>query len=258
MSYAAKENMRIFGGVNRGFSPPGMPSVSSNSTQAMAETALNYELGYRVQTKRVKMQVIGFVNLYENILGSDNVSGGGAGTGDMFNAGKAKIQGIEWSLEQNLVSSSLNWKMPLSIAYTYNNAQFLDTFVNAGGDWGSGQINRGEAIPFITPHLLSVSIGIESNKMQVTLVNRYVGNTRIKTGNSAEILPSETAKYMDVNTIRNYWVMDLSANYYVSTNITFFATLNNLLNKPYIVANLPQGFRPGMPFAANMGIKLNL
>ena len=258
MSYAAKENMRIFGGVNKGFSPPGMPSVSSSSTQAMAETALNYELGYRVQTKRVKMQVIGFVNMYQNILGSDNVSGGGAGTGDMFNAGKAKIQGIEWSLEQNLVSSSLNWKMPLSIAYTYNNAQFLDTFVNAGGDWGSGQINRGEAIPFITPHLLSVSIGIESNKMQVTLVNRYVGNTRIKTGNSAEILPSETAKYMDVNTIRNYWVMDLSANYYVSTNITFFATLNNLLNKPYIVANLPQGFRPGMPFAANMGIKLNL
>jgi Fe(3+) dicitrate transport protein len=94
--------------------------------------------------------------------------------------------------------------------------------------------------------------------MQVTLVNRFVGNTRIKTGNTAEILPSETAKYADINTIRNYWVMDLSANYHFSSNITFFATLNNLLNKPYIVANLPQGFRPGMPFAANFGIKLNL
>jgi Fe(3+) dicitrate transport protein len=258
MSYAAHENMRIFGGVNRGFSPPGMPAISSSSIQAMAETAFNYELGYRVQSKKFKMQLIGFLNMYQNILGSDNVSGGGAGTGDMFNAGKAKIQGIEYSLEQNLVRTSLNWKMPLSIAYTYNNAQFLDTFVNAGGDWGTGQINRGEAIPFITPHLLTVSIGIESDKMQVTLVNRFVGNTRIKTGNTAEILPSETAKYTDINTIRNYWVMDLSANYHFSTNITFFATLNNLMNKPYIVANLPQGFRPGMPFAANMGIKLNL
>ncbi|MBK7634280.1 MAG: hypothetical protein IPJ13_08270 [Saprospiraceae bacterium] len=32
-------------------------------------------------------------------LGSDNVSGGGAGTGDMFNAGHAKIQGLEIGLE---------------------------------------------------------------------------------------------------------------------------------------------------------------
>jgi Fe(3+) dicitrate transport protein len=258
VSYLVKDNMRVFGGVHKGFSPPGMPSVSANATQAKTETASSYELGYKVNYKNLKLQAIGFLNNYQNILGSDNVSGGGAGTGDMFNAGNAKIQGIEFSLEQNLWRSSTKWSLPLSIAYTYNEAKFMQTFVNAGGDWGTGTITKGEFIPFITPQLLSLSLGLESEKMNITLVSRYVGNTRIKTGNPTEIIASSTAKYNDVNTIEEYWVVDLSGNYRLSKFISLFSTINNALNNRYIVANLPQGFRPGMPFYANMGVKINL
>jgi len=258
MSYVLKDNMRVFGGVHRGFSPPGMPSIGVNVNQAKSETAINYELGYRVSRKHLKMQLIGFLNNYQNILGSDNVSGGGAGTGDMFNAGNAKIQGIEFSFEQNLWRTSQKWRLPLSISYTYNDAKFMQTFVNAGGDWGTGKISKGESIPFITPQLLSLSLGLESDKMNVTVISRYVGNTRIKTGNPAEIVPSASAKYTDVNTIGEYWVVDLSGNYTFSKSITFFSTINNMLNNAYIVANLPQGFRPGMPFSANIGVKINL
>ena len=258
VSYVVKDNMRVFGGVHKGFSPPGMPSVSANTTQAKTETAISYELGYKVNYKNLKLQAIGFLNNYQNILGSDNVSGGGAGTGEMFNAGNAKIQGIEFSLEQNLWRSSTKWSLPLSIAYTYNDAKFMQTFVNAGGDWGTGTITKGEFIPFITPQLLSVSLGLESEKMNITLVSRYVGNTRIKTGNPTEIIASSTAKYNDVNTIGEYWVVDLSGNYRLTKFISLFSTINNALNNRYVVANLPQGFRPGMPFSVNFGAKINL
>lgn len=258
VSYLVKDNMRVFGGVHKGFSPPGMPSVSANATQAKTETASSYELGYKVNYKNLKLQAIGFLNNYQNILGSDNVSGGGAGTGDVFNAGNAKIQGIEFSLEQNLWRSSTKWSLPLSIAYTYNDAKFMQTFVNAGGDWGTGTITKGEFIPFITPQLLSLSLGLESEKMNITLVSRYVGNTRIKTGNPTEIIASSTAKYNDVNTIEEYWVVDLSGNYRLTKFISLFSTINNVLNNRYIVANLPQGFRPGMPFSVNFGAKINL
>ena len=258
VSYVVKDNMRVFGGVHKGFSPPGMPSVSANATQAKTETASSYELGYKVNYKNLKLQAIGFLNNYQNILGSDNVSGGGAGTGDMFNAGNAKIQGIEFSLEQNLWRSSTKWTLPLSIAYTYNEAKFMQTFVNAGGDWGTGTITKGEFIPFITPQLLSLSLGLESEKMNITLVSRYVGNTRIKTGNPTEIIASSSAKYNDVNTIGEYWVVDLSGNYRLTKFISLFSTINNALNNRYIVANLPQGFRPGMPFSVNFGAKINL
>lgn len=258
VSYVVKDNMRVFGGVHKGFSPPGMPSVSANTTQAKTETAISYELGYKVNYKNLKLQAIGFLNNYQNILGSDNVSGGGAGTGEMFNAGNAKIQGIEFSLEQNLWRSSTKWSLPLSIAYTYNDAKFMQTFVNAGGDWGTGTITKGEFIPFITPQLLSLSLGLESEKMNITLVSRYVGNTRIKTGNPTEIIASSTAKYNDVNTIGEYWVVDLSGNYRLTKFISLFSTINNALNNRYVVANLPQGFRPGMPFSVNFGAKINL
>lgn len=258
VSYVVKDNMRVFGGVHKGFSPPGMPSVSANTTQAKTETAISYELGYKVNYKNLKLQAIGFLNNYQNILGSDNVSGGGAGTGEMFNAGNAKIQGIEFSLEQNLWRSSTKWSLPLSIAYTYNDAKFMQTFVNAGGDWGTGTITKGEFIPFITPQLLSVSLGLESEKMNITLVSRYVGNTRIKTGNPTEIIASSMAKYNDVNTIGEYWVVDLSGNYRLTKFISLFSTINNALNNRYVVANLPQGFRPGMPFSVNFGAKINL
>jgi Fe(3+) dicitrate transport protein len=257
VSYVVKDNMRVFGGVHKGFSPPGMPSVSANTTQAKTETAISYELGYKVNYKNLKLQAIGFLNNYQNILGSDNVSGGGAGTGEMFNAGNAKIQGIEFSLEQNLWRSSTKWSLPLSIAYTYNEAKFMQTFVNAGGDWGTGTITKGELIPFITPQLLSLSLGLESEKMNITLVSRYVGNTRIKTGNPTEIIASSTAKYNDVNTIGEYWVVDLSGNYRLTKFISLFSTINNALNNRYVVANLPQGFRPGMPFSVNFGAKIN-
>lgn len=258
ISYALKENERVFGGIHRGFSPPGMPSLNSNSSQAKSETAISYELGYRKNTTNFKTQVVAFLNNYQNILGSDNVSGGGAGTGDMFNAGNAKIQGIEFTAEQNLWPSSTKWRLPLNITYTFNEAKFMQTFVNAGGDWGTGTITKGELMPFITPHLWSLSLGVESDKMNVTVVSRYVGNTRVKTGNSVDILPSAPAKYNDINTIGGYWVVDLSANYAFSKSATLFSTVNNMLNNSYVVANLPQGFRPGMPFSANIGVKINL
>jgi len=54
------------------------------------------------------------------------------------------------------------------------------------------------------------------------------------------------------------WVFDLSGNYIVSKNITLFSTVNNLFNNKYIVANLPQGYRPGMPFAINLGVRAQL
>ena len=258
ISYVVRENMRVFGGVHKGFSPPGMPSVSSSVIQAKTETAISYELGYKVNYKDFKLQAIGFLNNYQNILGSDNVSGGGAGTGDMFNAGNAKIQGIEFSLEQNLWPSSTKWRLPLSIAYTYNDAKFMQTFVNAGGDWGTGTINSGESIPFITPQLLSLSVGLESEKFNITLGSRYTGDTRVKTGKPAEIIPSLSAKYTDVNTMGEYWVVDVSGNYHLTKFVSFFSTINNMFNNRYIVANLPQGYRPGMPFSANFGVKINL
>jgi Fe(3+) dicitrate transport protein len=203
----------IFGGIHQGFSPPGMPNVSTGATQAKPEMAVNFELGYRFTNDYFKTQIVGFYNDYNNILGTDNVSGGGAGTGELFNAGNAKISGVECSVEYDLmqlINKKSNIKLPLAAAYTLTNARFSDTFVNAGGDWGTGLIQSGDNIPFITPQLFAATLGIEINNFDATLSGRYTGQTRTKPGQGEVLVPNTSNAYKNVNTIDSYFVMDLS------------------------------------------------
>ena len=259
LHYWLNENMNLLGGIHKGFSPPGMPSVTATSGQAKMETSVNYELGYHFEKNGYTAQVVGFYNNYSNILGSDNMSGGGAGTGDMFNAGNANIQGIEISFEGNLLSNKNNpsgISFPVSLAYTFTDARFQETFINEGGDWGIGRINQGDRIPFITPHLLTANVGMSNQKFDITLSSRFTGITRVKPGAGSPIIPTDLVKYADVNALAGFLIIDLSTNYDVTKSLTAFATINNLTNSKAIVANLPQGYRPNMPLSFNTGLKI--
>ncbi len=252
--YDISNQMSVFGGIHQGFSPPGMPSTSSSARQADVETAINYELGYKYINERLNVNLTGFYSDYDNILGSDNVSGGGAGTGDIFNAGNAVIKGLELSMDYQIKIEESN--LPIQLAYTYTDARFKETFVNAGGDWGSGTIMTQDMIPFITPHLWSGSLGFDHKKFNVILSARYVGATRTKPGQNILILPDDTVLYNDANAIGSFMILDLSANYMTTKHTTLFTTLNNITNDKSIVANLPNGYRPNMPFAFNGGVKV--
>lgn len=260
MNYALDKDMNFFAGVHKGFSPPGMPSVTS-TTQANMESSVNYELGYRLDKNALHIHTTGFLNNYSNILGSDNVSGGGAGTGDLFNAGHAIIQGIEAQLSYDLFSSlgrKSAFKLPLSLSYTYTSAKFQETFVNGGGDWGSGTITRGDYIPFITPHLFSASLSLEHQRFDIMLTSRYTGATRIKPGQDAAIFPSENNGLSTINSIKEFVILDASANCHISNTFTAFVQVNNVTNNKAIVTNLPQGYRPNMPLSATLGLKARL
>lgn len=260
-AYDINTKMNAFVGVHKGFSPPGMPSVTSTTGQASEEVAINYELGYRFSTEDLEIQLVGFLSEYSNLLGSDNVSGGGAGTGDMFNAGNATIQGIELSADYVLQPAKTKFpdlKIPVRVAYTFTDARFKETFVNGGGDWGTGTINSGDLIPFITPHLAMISIGVEGKKFSAMFSGRYVGLTRTSPGQNDVITPLSNENFVDVNAISAFTIIDFSANYHFNKTWTVFSTINNLTNNRDIVSNLPQGYRPAMPFAMNLGLKVNL
>lgn len=260
-TFSFNEKAQLFGGIHQGFSPPGMPAISSVNGQAKAERSVNYELGYRVETSRLNWLLVGFRNDYSNILGSDNVSGGGAGTGDFFNAGRAIVQGIElgitgtWLLKRG---TSAAWAVPFAIAYTYTDARFQETFNNGGGDWGSGTIYKGDFIPFITPQVLSVSAGIEHRTFDATLTGRYNGVTRTKPGQKDRVVPAAGVPFSAVDALAPFLILDFSANYRLSKQMTLFALVQNLTNNTAIVANLPQGYRPNLPLGINVGWRATL
>lgn len=258
VNYDINHEMNVFAGVHKGFSPPGVPSVTSTTGQAKSEEAMNYELGYRLYKNSIQVQAVGFLNQYANILGSDNVSGGGMGTGNMFNAGKALVGGLECNVEYNLLRILLpnaKQKLPIQLSYTYTHAKFMETFKNAGGDWGTGTITKGDLIPFITPHLLSAGIGYQTKKVSLSSNIRYVGITRIKPGQKEIVLPASDVEYTDVNAIGSFMILDVSANYHLNKMFTLFSTIGNLTNNKTMVTNLPQGYRPNMPLNFNLGVK---
>lgn len=258
ISYELSTKNKLFFGAHKGFSPPGMPNTSTNE-QAKAEEAINYEFGYRFAARFSQIQAVLFRSNYANLLGSDNISGGGIGTGEQFNAGKALIQGLELSLQHLLQLKFIkNTQIPLNLSYTYTNATFSETFINGGGDWGTGEINKGDLIPFITPHLLSGSFGIEHKKWNALISANYVGTTRTIPGQELIVLPASNQNYNSVNSIEAFTILDLSVNYQINTNWSCYSSLQNIANNQKIVSNLPQGYRPALPRALLIGFKLAL
>ena len=73
INYILSECSNAFGGIHKGFSPPGTPNISNTSFQARPEKSISYELGYRYFKNGINLQVVGFLNDYLNILGSDFV-----------------------------------------------------------------------------------------------------------------------------------------------------------------------------------------
>jgi Fe(3+) dicitrate transport protein len=62
-------------------------------------------------------------------------------------------------------------------------------------------------------------------------------------------------KNSDVQKIQGYFIMDAAATVRIHKSVELTANLLNLTNKVYIAALHPYGYRPGMPFNFNGGIR---
>ena len=54
--------------------------------------------------------------------------------------------------------------------------------------------------------------------------------------------------------IESYGVVDWSAFYQISEGVSIFGKVTNLADKEYAVSDLPDGFRPGAPRVASLGM----
>ena len=244
-NYMITEKLDVFAGVHKGFSPPG------SRPETNPEESWNYELGFRYGDKNWQFQVVGFYNDYKNILGSDLAAAGAVGTGDLYNAGEALVYGLEVFNTIDVLpflsdKESLNFSLPVSLNYTYTSATFQSNSELDFKEWG--EVRIGDRVPYIAPHQLGLIVGIEHNKFAFNVNARYMGEMRVVPGQG---------EMSNGDGLQDYTVIDLSASYRVSKNIGVFANAMNITNEAYAVGLLPAGFRPGMPFGFNVGVKAN-
>ena len=238
--YRLNNDFAFFGGVHKGFAPPG----STEGTDP--EESINLELGSRFDFLGLKGEVVGFYNDYSNLLGSDLAASGGTGSLEQFNAGDATVAGLELLLNYDIINGSgtpKKMRLPLTVSYTFTDAQFSSDFESDDGIFGV--VTNGDEIPYIARNQFNMTAALESSKFTVSLSGRFTDEFRTEAGSGQ--IPDEFR-------IGSNFIMDFAARYFYSERVTVFTNIINLLDSEYEVARVPAGLRPGAPFMINAGI----
>ncbi len=245
ISYEISSDWSVFGGIHRGFSPPS----PSSREPVEEERSLNYELGTRYRQDSRELELVGFYNDYDNLLGADTASGGGTGSGDLFNGGAVEIQGLEASFSADLAGSDANARVriPLRATYTYTVGEFRSSFETSFADW-SPEVTRGDELPYIPEHQLFAEIGLTGRGWSTFLAASYVDEIRTNAGQG--VIPENER-------IDSHFTVDVSGELELFDRYRLYLQVRNLLDEAYVVASRPYGLRPGLPRSALLGFQVD-
>ncbi len=238
MSYQFNTNLSLFGGVHKGFSPPGSQEGQD------AEKSINYELGSRFNFGGLQGEVVGFFNDYSNLLGSDLAATGGTGSLDTFNAGEVNVSGLELLLNYDFLKKNEDYSFPITLGYTYTNSEFQNSFGSNDDLWGT--VTAGDEMPYIPAHQFNAGLSFENSKFQFNLNARYTGEFRTMAG-IGNIPQNEI--------VESNFIVDFSTRYYLNDHVSLTGNIINLFDVTYAASRVPAGLRPGHPFGAYAGIE---
>jgi Fe(3+) dicitrate transport protein len=241
-SVLLRPGARVFGGVHRGFGPPG-PGAKA---ETRPETSVNYELGTWLRVGAGGVQLVGFYSDYANILGAATLATGNQGTGDLFNGGSVGVQGLEATADYDLSPGRAALRLPVSLTYTHTRAEFRSAFQSAYAPWGKVEI--GDELPYLPRHQLNGTVGVRGDAWSLRLSADHNSAVRTVAG-QGEMDP--------VQSTESFLLFGVGGEYRVSTLGTLYASVQNLTNESYIAARQPAGARPGLPRTFMAGVRVD-
>ncbi|MEL6951545.1 MAG: TonB-dependent receptor [Pseudomonadota bacterium] len=231
--YDVNEDLSLLAGVHKGFSP----AVPSLNEDVDPEESINYELGGRWRSDWGRFELIGFYNDYSNLTAICTISSGcdPALLDTQINAGEVRTVGAEFGWN-HLVQIGNRLSVPISLTYTYTEAEFREAFTSINPQFGV--VEPGFEVPYIPPHRANFNIGLAGANWGTQLSVTYQARMRDQAG----IGDFDTDEGSD-----QFTVIDLAANYAVTDRWTLSGRINNLSDEVYVVARRPFGARPGLP-----------
>ncbi len=239
--YAFTEQFAGFAGIHRGFSPPG----PGGSTGAEEEESIAYELGGTFQQDSLFSKVVLFYTDYENLLGADTLSSGGSGSGDLFNGGEVDVYGVEFLTRYDfaeLLNSSLSF--PTTLTYTYTHSEFKNSFESSF----FGSVDSGDPVPYTPEHQVYASAGVTNDLFGLFINATFVDSMKTELGAPQGVIDKTDTTL----------VFDALGEYNYNENIGFFVSVENILDREYVVARRPAGARPGLPLTVLAGVQLKM
>jgi len=242
-TWAWRDDVRLFGGVHRGFGPPG-PGADAETAP---EESVNWELGLKVDRHSLSAQVTGFYSDYENILGRATLAvGDDAGSGEIFNGGAVEVAGIEAALELDAGRlAGRGFGLPIQLAWTWTHAEFRTGFESEFEPWGTVEV--GDELPYLPEQQLSASVGFERGAWDGRVVLQASSAMRTVAGQG----PIPEGEGTDA-----FGVWSAAIGYAIAPWAKLQAGVENLTDEAYVVARRPAGARPGLPRTFEAGIRL--
>jgi Fe(3+) dicitrate transport protein len=239
--YALTDDFGVLAGVYRGFSPP----APGSDEDVEPELSVNYEAGARFDHERYRIELIGFYNDYTNLTDVCTLSSGciDADLDRQFDAGSARIYGLE--AFAGIAPQAGPLTLPVVLAYTLTQTEFRTSFDSE--DPIFGDVEEGDEMPYVPPHQLTASIGVEHKVAGGSINAMYVAAMREQAGSE----PIEDTLHTD-----EYFVMDVDAQLRLIEHLEIYVSVRNLLDASYIVARRPYGARPNVPRWIQVGTKL--
>ena len=234
VTYQVNDTLQILAGLYKGFSPT---SVKSD----IFEESTNSEFGFRYIGSGFSLSAIAFLSDYENLTGTCTASTGCAGDiGDSFSAGEAEVSGLEVSAAWLVDLGSI--QAPVSIAYTYQETEFSDSFKSGYGLWG--EVESGDEFAYMPENVLNINVGLRAANWGMDATLNFKDKMRTSGGSG-----------YDPYQIEDRTLIDLSGYYSTTPEIDLTINIQNLFDEEYSVSWHPAGKRPGKPQTVLVGIR---
>ncbi len=238
--YALSNEWQLLAGVHKGISPLGGGAKENEKP----ETSTNWEAGFRFNRNEFSAEMIGFYSDFSNkvencSVGSPCSNGETSGT---YVTGEAVIAGLETQLSYGF--SAGNFSLPLSLNYTYTEAEISKDKPTAGTE-------KGDQLKDIPQHTWSLSLGAEhSNGWNSYLKGKYIHEMCTNTGCNRD--SSRFGKTDDL------LVFDLISSYSLWDNTTVYLKIDNLFAEQEIISRKPDGARPNKSRTLSLGFTLDI
>ena len=159
------DEFNLIFGVHKGFSAP------SSDPNTDEEESTNWEAGFRYNGALGSLEVIGFVNDFENLVGVCTASSGAnCEVGQVFRGDAARVQGLETRFSTDWSSSS-SFGLPLEATWTWTDAEFRSDLADTNF---FGDVEKGDPIPYIPDHQFYISQGVAWQRWTGYLSLNYI------------------------------------------------------------------------------------
>jgi len=256
ISYRHSNEWNIFGGVHRGFSPPGPRSAIIDGLNE--ETSIGMELGARYThgSGALTAEAIGFFTRFEDLIVIDNI--GGTGTGNTENFGKVDSYGVEFLAQLDAgIANNWGFKNPYFLTLTYTNAEQRSDAVSTDPESIFSFGRKGNKVPYIPELTLTVGSGLEFARWGINVTASYSDETFTSASNTSEQVDGLGNPDARFGKTDDFIVVDLAGHINLKKGIRAIAGVHNLFDEEYIASRQPHGPRPGKARFSYIGLEFD-